>query len=94
MATVTHEEVVIERKSERIELRTTRSALDVIQRAVACSGLSAGDLAYEGARRILEDHERMTLTGADREVFVNALMNPPKPTPRLVAALKRRRAIG
>ena len=94
MATVTREEEIIaERKSERIELRVTRSAQDVIQRASACSGLSAGDLAYEGARRVLEDHERMTLTGADRDVFLNALTNPPKPTPRLVAALKRRRAI-
>jgi uncharacterized protein (DUF1778 family) len=93
MATLVREEVTVERKSERIELRTTRSALDVIQRAIACSGLSAGDLAYEGARRVLEDHERVTLTGADRDAFVNALLNPPKPTPRLVAALKRRRAL-
>lgn len=94
MATVARESVEIERKSERMELRTTPTARDVIQRAMSCSGLSAGDLAYEGARRVLEEHERMVLIGADRDAFVSALMNPPKPTPRLVAALKRRRALG
>lgn len=81
-----------ERKSERIELRTTPSAREVIERAMAFSGLTAGDLAFEGARRVIEDQERMVLADADRESFVHALMNPPKPAPRLVAAMKRRRA--
>ena len=83
-----------ERKSKRLELRTTPSAREVIERAMAFSGLTAGDLAYEGARRVIEDQERMVLAGADRESFVQALMNPPKPVSRLVAAMKRRRAAG
>ena len=83
-----------ERKSKRMELRTTPSAREVIERAMAFSGLTAGDLAYEGARRVIEDQERMVLAGADRESFVQALMNPPKPASRLVAAMKRRRAAG
>jgi uncharacterized protein (DUF1778 family) len=82
-----------ERKSERMELRMTPTARDVIERAMAFSGLSAGDLAYEGARRIIEDHERMVLADADRESLVRALMKPPKPAPRLVSAMKRRNAI-
>jgi uncharacterized protein (DUF1778 family) len=80
-----------ERKTERLELRIAPSAKKVIQRAVSISGLAAGDLAYEGARRVLEDHERMVLVGADRDVFLKALLDPPKPAPRLVAALKRHR---
>ncbi len=82
-----------ELKRERIELRVAASAKRVIQRAVALSGLSAGDLAYEGARRVLDEHERMRLAGADREAFLNALMHPPVPNRRLVAALKRHRAL-
>jgi uncharacterized protein (DUF1778 family) len=78
-------------KKERIELRVASSAKQVIKRAMEVSGLSAGDLAYEGARRVLDEHERMVLTGADREVFLEALMNPPEPTAKLVAALKRHR---
>jgi uncharacterized protein (DUF1778 family) len=94
MAKPADEALTFERKSERLELRTTPSALEVIQHAMACSGLSAGDLAYEGARRILEDHERMALMGADREAFLQALATPAKPTQRLAAAMKRRRTLG
>ena len=38
-----------ELKKERIELRVAASAKELIQRAMAVSGLTAGDLAYEGA---------------------------------------------
>ena len=80
-----------ELKKERIELRVAGSAKDLIQRAMAVSGLSAGDLAYEGARRVLDEHERMVLTGADREAFLDAVANPPQPTDKLVSALRRHR---
>lgn len=80
-----------ELKNERIELRVTPSAKRLIQRAVAVSGLTAGDLAFEGARRVLEEHERMTLIGADRDAFLDAVMDPPAPTEKLVAALTRHR---
>ena len=80
-----------ELKKERMELRVAASAKDLIQRAMAVSGLTAGDLAYEGARRVLDEHERMLLTGADRDAFLEAVMSPPPPTDKLVAALKRHR---
>jgi uncharacterized protein (DUF1778 family) len=80
-----------EPKKERLELRVASSAKAVIRRAMAVSGLSAGDLAYEGARRVLDEHERMVLTGADREAFLAALMDPPSPSDKLVEALRRHR---
>ena len=80
-----------ELKKERIELRVAASAKDLIRRAMAVSGLTAGDLAYEGARRVLDEHERMVLTGADREAFLDAVGNPPQPSERLIAALRRHR---
>jgi uncharacterized protein (DUF1778 family) len=78
-------------KRERIELRVGSSAKELIQQAMAVTGLTAGDLAYEGARRVLDEHERMVLTGADREAFFEALVNPPDPSERLIAALRRHR---
>ena len=63
-----------ELKKERIELRVAASAKDLIQRAMAVSGLTAGDLAYEGARRVLDEHQRMVLTGADREASVTVVL--------------------
>jgi uncharacterized protein (DUF1778 family) len=80
-----------EHKTERMELRVAPSVRKLIERASAVSGLAAGDLAYEGARRVLEDHERMVLRGADREAFLKAVSNPPPPAPRLVAALRLHR---
>jgi uncharacterized protein (DUF1778 family) len=80
-----------ETKRERIELRVGASAKELIQRAMAVTGLTAGDLAYEGARRVLDEHEQMVLTGADRQAFLDALMSPPEPTEKLIAALRRHR---
>ena len=80
-----------ELKKERIELRVAPSAKLVIQRAMEVSGLTAGDLAYEGARRVLDEHERMVLVGADRDAFLAAVAEPPAPTEKLVAALRRHR---
>lgn len=80
-----------ELKKERLELRITPSAKRLTRRAMAVSGLTAGDLAYEGARRVLDEHERMVLTGADRDAFLDAVLNPPAPTAKLIAALKRHR---
>jgi uncharacterized protein (DUF1778 family) len=42
---------------------------------------------------VLEEHERMVLTDADRDAFLDALLDPPQPARRLVAALKRHRDI-
>jgi uncharacterized protein (DUF1778 family) len=89
----TRHRVAPERKTERMELRLAPSAKQVIQRAMSATGLAAGDLACEGARHVLEEHERMVLTGADRDAFLDALLNPPEPTEALVAALKRHREL-
>lgn len=52
---------------------------------------SVGSLAFENARRVLEGHENMDLIGADRDAFLDALSNPPKPIARLVGALRLHR---
>lgn len=78
-----------ERKTARMELRLAPSARTIIERATAVSGLAAGDLAYEGARRILEEHERLVLRAADCDAFLKAVSHPPAPTPRLIRALRR-----
>jgi uncharacterized protein (DUF1778 family) len=80
-----------EYKTERLELRLAPSAKKVIQQAMSVTGLAAGDLAYEGARRLLDEHHRMVLSGADRDAFLAAIGRNPEPAPRLVQALKRHR---
>ncbi|GGB13377.1 hypothetical protein GCM10011491_46360 [Brucella endophytica] len=80
-----------ELKTDRIELRVSPTAKHLIQRAMAVSGLTAGDLAFEGARRVLDEHERIVLSGEDKQAFLDALLNPPEPADKLVAAFKRHR---
>ncbi len=80
-----------ELKKERMELRITASHKAIIQQAMAISGRTAGDLAYEGARQVLEQHERMVLRGVDKKVFLDAVLNPPKPKKKLIDALKLHR---
>ena len=58
---------------------------------MSITGLAAGDLAYEGARRLLDEHRRMVLSGADRDAFLAEIGRKPDPSSRLVEALKRRR---
>jgi uncharacterized protein (DUF1778 family) len=82
-----------EYKTERLELRVAPSAKRVIRQAMSVTGLAAGDLAYEGARRLLDEHQRMVLAGADRDAFLAALARDPAPAPRLVEALKRHRRL-
>ncbi len=78
-------------KTERFELRLAPSAKKVIQQAMSVTGLAAGDLAYEGARRLLDEHQRMVLSSADRDAFLAAIGRKPDPSSRLVEALKRHR---
>ena len=80
-----------ERKTQRLELRIAPSAKKMIQQAMSVTGLAAGDLAYEGARRLLDEHQRMLLSGADCDAFLAAMDRKPDPAPRLVEALKRHR---
>src|SRR5215216_401485 len=82
-----------EYKTQRLELRLAPSAKKVIQQAMSVTGLAAGDLAYEGARRLLDEHQRMLLSGADRDAFLAAIDRMPDPAPRLVKALKRHRQL-
>ncbi|MGD0721417.1 MAG: DUF1778 domain-containing protein [Roseiarcus sp.] len=78
-----------EYKTQRLELRIAPSAKRVIQEAMAATGLAAGDLAVEGARRLPDEHQRMVLQGADRDMFLAAISREPSPAPALIEALKR-----
>jgi hypothetical protein len=49
------------------------SAKKIIQQAMSVTGLAAGDLAYVGVRRLLDEHQCMVLFGADRDAFLAAI---------------------
>jgi uncharacterized protein (DUF1778 family) len=80
-------------KHERLEARVTREQKQLIERAAEIEGRSITDFvvasAQSAARQVIRDHEILKLTARDREVFVQALLNPPKPTSKLRQAVRR-----
>jgi uncharacterized protein (DUF1778 family) len=86
-------------KAARFEARLTPEQKSILLRAAALTGRSLTDFvvtsAQEAAARTLREHEAMTLSVRDREVFVAALLKAPAPGPRLRKAAQRykRRAV-
>lgn len=78
-------------KTERTEARLRPEQKARIERAASIKGLSISDFmvqhAEEAAIRTIEQHETWVMTERDREVFFEALLNPPEPSPRLIAAM-------
>ena len=78
-------------RTVRTEARLRHDQKARIERAANLKGLSVSDFivqhAEEAAIRTIEQYESWTLDARDREVFFEALMSPPEPSPRLLAAI-------
>jgi len=85
------------RKPERLEARLAREQKRLIERAAQIRGTSVTDFvlasAQQAAMETIEDFQRLRLRDEAREVFVNALLNPPAPNPPAGAAARRYKKI-
>lgn len=85
-------------RAARLELRTTPAQKQLIERAAKLSGTSVK--AYivshvqEAAAATIRDFESLSLRDEAREVFVQALLNPPEPNEALKAAAIRHQQLG
>jgi uncharacterized protein (DUF1778 family) len=83
------------RKSERIEARVNNEQKRRIEHAASLKGTTVSDFmvrsADDAASRAIQEHEVWVLTGRDRDVFVNALLKPPRPSPKMISAVRRYR---
>jgi len=81
------------RKLERLEARVTREQKHIIERAAELRGTSVTEFvvvsAQQAATKTIKDFETLRLRGEAREVFVNALLNPPAPNAAAKAAARR-----
>jgi len=81
------------RKLERLEARVTREQKRIIERAAELRGTSVTEFvvvsAQQAASKTIKDFETLRLRGEAREVFVNALLNPPAPNAAAKAAARR-----
>lgn len=80
-------------RDERLDARVTREEKEMIETAASLRGTSASDFVRmatkEAALRAIREHEVLTLNEKARRVFVEALLNPPKPNERAIAAARR-----
>lgn len=80
-------------RSERLDARVTREEKEMIETAAGLRGTSSSDFVRmalkEAALKTIREHEVLTLTEESRRVFVETLLNPPKPNAKLIAAASR-----
>lgn len=86
------EKVTDRTESARIALRTSPQAKALIERAAALTGATVSSFIsqtmYEVSSRILAQAEIITLSNRDRDLFLNALENPPEPTQALIDLMR------
>ncbi len=86
-------------RGERLETRVTADQKNLIERAAALQGRTVTDFVLtsvqDGARRAIEEHQRIDLSLRDSHAFVEALIKPRPVNDRLRDTVRRyRRATG
>ena len=80
-------------RSERLDARVTPAEKETIERAANLRGTSYSDFVRmavrEAALNTIREHEVLTLDEESRKAFVEALLNPPGPNQKALAAAKR-----
>jgi len=89
MATATHPKSSM----ARLEARVSPETKALLQKAADLEGRTLTDFVIASvqaeAYRVIEQHQMLKLSIEDSEVFVDALLNPPKPNNALKAAALR-----
>lgn len=79
--------------TERLEARISGDKKKLLKNAAELSGRTLTDFvvhsAYEAAVRIIQEYQQLHLTTSDREIFIQALLNPSAPSARLLKAVKK-----
>jgi uncharacterized protein (DUF1778 family) len=85
-------------RAERLDFRITSAQKRNIERAASLRGTSVTDFVVNevqsAAIATIKEFESLELRDEDRRVFVEALLNPPKPNDALKAAAARYKDLG
>jgi uncharacterized protein (DUF1778 family) len=84
-------------KTARLEARITPDLHALLRRAAEIEGRSVTDFVVsavqEAAERRIEQAQVIRLSLEDQKAFVDAILDPPEPTPTLKRAFERRREL-
>lgn len=85
-------------RTERVEIRATSEQKKLLERAAEIRGTTLTGFilnqAQEAAMATIQEFELLELRNEDRRMFVDALLNPPKPNGALRAAAARHKELG
>jgi uncharacterized protein (DUF1778 family) len=85
------------RKDQRLEARIDAPQKALIERAAYLKGMNVTQFvtlsSHEAALKTIQEHETLTLRDAARDVFINAILNPPVPNDAARAAAARYKAL-
>jgi len=80
-------------RDERIDVRVNTESKSLFVRAAELSGQNLStfiiEAVHERAIRTIEEHDRVILNNQARDIFLNALTNPPAPSDALRRAAKK-----
>ena len=83
---------------ERVEIRATSEQKRLLERAAEIRGTTLTGFilnqAQEAATATIQQFELLELRNEDRRLFVETLLNPPKPNSALRAAAARHKELG
>jgi uncharacterized protein (DUF1778 family) len=81
------------RKRSRLEARISAEEKELLKQAADLKGCTLTEFvvrsAHEAAIKAVKEHQMMSLTARDTEVFVKALLKPPLPSKQLKRAAER-----
>jgi uncharacterized protein (DUF1778 family) len=81
------------KREERLDARLTREEKELVEAAASLHGTSSSDFVRmaikQAALNTIRDYEQLSLAEKSRQIFVEALLNPPKPNQKLRAAARR-----
>jgi uncharacterized protein (DUF1778 family) len=81
------------KRSARLDARVSQREKDLIEAAAGLRGISVTDFlrtaVTDAAHRIIRESEVLTLAERSRKIFVEALLNPPKPNHAATSAARR-----
>jgi uncharacterized protein (DUF1778 family) len=84
----------VKTRDDRIELRATKGEKRLLSAAAAYERLDVTSFIMRSvlpvARQVVDRAERIVLSERDSRRILELLENPPKPTPALLAAARRR----
>jgi len=85
--------ILTKKRDERVDFRVDAESKELFMRAAEVSGSTLSAFFVESAReralRLLEEHDRIVLKNKARDIFLNALSNPPAPSEALQKAAKK-----